>query len=292
MTDVRSCIFGCVDASDVPFRAAPGRVACSSCSGKVWAVLDKVGEVYTLLTDIDNLIPGGTGDGSGARSVPGPRSPAVDALLALTDTRTAGTESPGALGAVAQWARRVREDLSVDTTPDRMLSTVPAGRVTMERELATIRFYWDWVCGQEWLPTFAERMHALLKRMESVGHLHPAELRIGTCPKPEMSIEAADGSTVTLLCGARLKVRVGDSEIRCRNCGTTWPRERWRELGDPWADYATLSEELGVKVGTLRYWCSKDRWQVDGSRSRRRVLRADALDSYAKHRTPKQQEAS
>lgn len=286
MSDVRSCVFGCVDANDVPFRAAPGRVACSPCSEALAKVLAEIGRVYEMLTDIDNLIPGGTGDGSGARAVPGPRSPAVDALLALTDTRTAGTESPGALGAVEEWARLVRKDLSVDTAPDRMLSTVPAGRVTMERELATIQFHWDWVCAQDWLPTFAERMRALLGRMETVGHLNPARLRIGTCPTPEMAVPVADGSTVTLLCGARLTVKVGDSEIRCRNCGTVWPRERWHELGDPWADYASLSEELDVPVGTLRYWCSKDRWQVDGSRSRRRVLRTDALTSYTKHRAP------
>jgi hypothetical protein len=290
--NVRSCVFGCVDANDVPFRAAPGRLACNTCSSALWTVLADVEKTYGWLTDIDNLIPGGTGDGAGARAVPGPRSPAVDALLALMDTRTAGSESPGALGAVEQWARRVREDLSVDTAPDRMRSTVPPGRVTMRRELATIRFQWDWVCAQDWVTDFDEKMRALLGRMETVGHLKLKELRIGTCPTPQMTIPAADGSTITLLCSARLKVRVGDSEIRCKSCGTVWTRDRWHKLGNPWTDYASLSTELDVPVGTLRRWCSLDRWQVDGTRGRRLVLRADALDSYAKHRTPKPLEAA
>lgn len=280
MSDIRPCILGCSNAEGIPFRAAPGQLACHDCAEKLAKVLADIGDTYVQLTQIDELIPGGTGDGVGARSVPGSRSPAVDAHLALSDVRTIGAEIPGVLGAVAEWARLVRAALSLDTDPAKMLATVPAGRLTVERELATLRFHWHWVLQQPWLPEFAENMRKLLKAMQHVGRLTPPTLRLGNCPTPQLGISAADGTTITLTCGAQLKVKVGDTEIRCTNCRTVWPKAKWIQLGDGRADYATLAEELGVPVTTLRKWCSVDGWETTGTARRRLVARADALASY------------
>jgi hypothetical protein len=279
-TDVRACVLGCSNADGIPFRASPGRRACDRCAEYLADVVDNIRQVYAALTEVDELIPGGNGAGSGARTVPGPRSPAVDAILVHTDPRsvTAVHASPAALAAVAGWARTVREDLSLDTPPDRMLGTVPAGRITMERELGTLRFNWDWVLDQPWLEGFAAEMGAVLEALRIVGRMTPRVLQVGTCPMLILAVHT-DGDPIYLDCGARLRVRVGDVEIRCRNCGAVWPRSTWHQLGDPWTDYAALSGDLSVPVGTLRRWCVEDGWETKRTGGRYLVVRAAALAS-------------
>jgi hypothetical protein len=280
MNAPRACVLGCHTPDGTPFRASPGRRTCDPCAAKLWKVLEQIGSTYATLTDIDELVPGGSGEG-GPRAVPGSRSPTVDAHLAMADPRTEGADIPGALAAVAEWARFVRAELSIDTPPEQMRGTLPTGRLTMERELQTIRFHWHWILGQTWVVDFAKRMRALLASMRTVGRLNPPELQIGTCPTLVWALPMPDGSTMEFACAARLKVRVGDSEIQCRNCRTVWPKEKWGQLGSPWTDYPRLSEELDVPVGTLRRWCAEERWAVDGTRGRRLVSRADALGSRA-----------
>ncbi|HEY3510510.1 MAG TPA: hypothetical protein VGL36_15195, partial [Kribbella sp.] len=94
MTD--PCVFDHVDKDGVTVLAAPGRMACGRCCDRVWQDLGKLQLLYDGVTDVDELIPGGSPDSTGGRSVPGPRSPAVDALLVHTDPRssTGPGESP------------------------------------------------------------------------------------------------------------------------------------------------------------------------------------------------------
>lgn len=280
------CVFDHRDEDGVQVRAAPGRVACTSCTDRVWRDLNTLQHLYEGVTDVDELTPGGSPDSAGGRSVPGPRSPAVDALLVHTDPRsvTGPGESPAALASIVGWARLVREDTTVDVSPEFMLAVVPKGRVSMRRELAAIRGAWPWVTGQPWFADFAGEVRGVIGALQQTRRMNEPVIRIGGCETPQAAFEAADGRLVVLKCGASLRVRPSDSEIKCRNCGEVWTRDRWHELADPWADYAALSTELDVPVGTLWRWASKDGWRVSGTRARRVVLRADALASYEKHR--------
>lgn len=282
----KPCLFAHTDRDGVAVPAAPGLLVCHTCSDRIRRDVDTLETLYQGATDVDELIPSGSPDSAGARTVAGPRSPAVDALLVHSDARstTGPGQSPAALASIAGWARLIREDRSLDVPRDQLLTTVPAGRVSMARELQTIRFHWDWVMAQPWLLDFAAEVGAVVHALKLVRRLDPPTLRIGRCPVVAVSVPLPDGTYLDLQCGALLKVRTDASEIRCRNCDTVWARSSWRDLGSPWADYAHLSAELGVPVGTLWRWASKDRWQVGGTRARRLVLRADALDSYEKYK--------
>lgn len=281
MTDVRPCLLH-QTAQD----AAPGHNACQRCADRLAGNLLDLVKTYYELTSIAELTPTGSGDNSGgARPVPGPRSPAVDALLVHTDPRsvTAPGQPPAALASITEWARSVREDRSADTPPDQMRATVPAGRATMAREYRTLRFHWDYVLTQDWLPAFADEVQAILNALRIVRRLNAPVMRIGTCPKAILTL-VLDGEQIPLLCGAQLRVRTDATTIRCRNCGSEWTRATWHHLGDGLTDYARLADELGVVVGTLRYWASKDDWTEYGTRGRRLILRTQALDSYRKRR--------
>jgi hypothetical protein len=277
MNHIRPCILGCRNPENIPYRAAPGRMVCDRCTDKLAATLTAIATTYAQLQTVAELTPGGHGH-TGTRRPPGPRSPAVDGLIVHGDPRSTWDGQPAALATVESWARMVREERA---------AAAPAGRVTMRRELDTLRFHWDWLLGQPWVDEFAGEMRRVLAALKAAGRLTPPALRIGTCPAVLTILHFSGGRVIDFLCGATLRVRVGDTDIRCRNCGTIWPRSRWRdELGDRWADYASLSADLGVKVDTLRYWCSKDQWAVSGGPRRRLVSRADALTSFERWRGP------
>lgn len=285
----RACVLGCRNAERIPFRAAPGLLVCHRCSDDLRTVLDDIDDLYRAVTDIDDLIPGGHGDTGGARKPPGPRSPAMDAVLVHTDHRTRGNDRPAALACIEGWARLVREERSLDVAADQMLTTVPAGRITMGRELGTLRFHWDWIMAQAWVDDFAVEMADLARALRQVSRLEVPVLRIGKCPTPLITITLPGDDTgpITLDCGASLQVRTDATEIRCRNCGTVWPKDRWHELGDQWTDYAWLSAELAVAVGTLWRWASEDEWAKETRGGRRLVSRVDALASYDRRRRGK-----
>lgn len=268
------CTLGCRSPKDAPYPTVNGWQCCDRCADRLAGLLGDLHDHYATLTEADELIP----RSSGERGSPGygPRSPAVDSILLHSDIRTRWTSEAGsgALAAVSDWARMIREDRSIDTAPVDMHRTVPIGRATMNRELATIRFHWDYVLRQTWLAEFADDMRDVLHSLKHVGRLDERWMRIGPCPV------VFDGDA----CGAMLRVRASGSEIVCRQCGTVWSRDRWHELGDPWTDYAALSNELGVPVGTLWRWASEDGWTVAGTRARRLVSRTDAIASYERRR--------
>lgn len=286
MNQPRSCVLGCHDADGVPHRASPGLLVCPTCSEKLRAVLDDLERTFRELSDVDELIPSGSPDKVGVRTVPGPRSPAVDALLVHLDPRsvTGPNEPPAALASIAEFARSVREDRSLDVPREQLRATVPAGRITMRRECATLRFNWDWIMAQDWAADFAGEIRRVLNSLRAVRREFPPVLRIGKCKVPAVAFELPDGSKLTLDCGAPLRVLATADEIRCRNCRTVWTRDEWHELGSPWADYASLSEDLGVPVGTLRRWAHEDGWERTTRPGRSLVHRADALGSYARRR--------
>jgi hypothetical protein len=284
VTDQHPCV---LCRPDNPNTAAPGWYACHHCGDRLAGVLGDLGDRYATLQEADELIP----TSSGERGSPGfgPRSPAVDALLVHSDVRTKWSSEHGfgALAVVEGWTRVIREEV-------RPRAAVPAGRATMARELATIRYNWDWLLSQHWLADFAGEVDAALFSLKRAGRLTERVMRVGPCPvdvysRLASSLGVALGAKYEeryVPCGAPLRVRVDADEIVCRSCGSVWPRSRWHELGDPWTDYAALSETLSVPVGTLGRWCHEDRWAVSGTRSRRLVARADAMASYERRRGP------
>lgn len=286
------CVFDHVDDDGVAARAAPGRVACGRCCDRVLRDLGKLQLLYDGATDVLELIPGGSPDSTGARSVPGPRSPAVDALLVHTDPRssTGPGEPPAALASIVGWARTVREDTTVDVPAEFMLGVVPAGRATMRRELAAIRGAWPWVTGQSWFPDMAAEVREVIAALSAVRRAVEPVLKLGPCPYVAIPAEET-GIGFDLECGAILRTRLSASEIRCRCCGSVWPRARWSELGDPWTDYAYLAGELDVNANTLRTWALEDGWRRVKLGRRAVVWRDDAIASFLRRRGPKLEEA-
>jgi hypothetical protein len=282
----RACLLGCKTPDGYARRAAPGLNVCPPCSEKLRGVLDALERTYAAVTELDELIPGGHGPSDGGRRVPGSRSPANDGVLVHTDPRSTVLPgaSPAALATIVGYARLVRDERTVDVAPRLMRGTVPTGRATMRRECATLRFNWDWIMGQPWVDQFATDLGAVLHGLKTLQGGQTRVVRIGTCPVALVALTLPDATMVTLDCGASLRVKVSDSEIRCRNCGTTWLRAQWHQLGDPWTDYAYLATELDVNASTLRYWCREDRWQAIRMGGRTVVARADALASYTRRR--------
>lgn len=275
MNAPRPCLLGCRTAEGVPYRAAPGWHVCHPCSDRLRIVLDTLERTYTTITAIDELIPSGHGTGTGVRTPPGPRSPAVDAILIHTDRRSTLDNQPAALATVESWARMVREELG---------AAVPAGRVTMARELELLRSRWDWIMYQAWVDEFAAEMRAVLQALRMVEREQPGAVMVGKCPTIAVPRELS-GLPFDLECGATLRVRPGATEIRCRNCDTVWPRARWRQdLGQQQMDYATLAAELAVPTGTLRRWALEDAWQRSGTPGRPLFAVAEVEASYVRRR--------
>jgi hypothetical protein len=274
VNEIRPCSLGCRNAEGVPYRAAPGLLVCHPCSDRLRTVLDHIETTYTTVTDINELIPGGHGPG-GVRRPPGPRSPAVDSILVHTDPRSAWDEQPAALATVESWARMVRGELG---------AAVPEGRVTIGRELELLRRRWDWIMYQAWIVDFAQEMRAVLTALHMVSRQQDKVLRVGKCPIIVAVLELPTGGRVELECGASLRLRPGRDEIRCTNCGEVWPRSRWHEIGDPWADYASLAHLWEMPPATLRWWARDDHWRSVKLGRRVVILRADALRSYVRRR--------
>lgn len=288
-----ACVFNHTNHLGEQVHAAPGLRVCARCSHQIRQAVDYLGRLYAGLCDIDELTPGGHPDGTGTRTVPGPKSPAVDDLLVHSDPRSYARvgDHPAALATIASWARLIREERSLDTPPTQLRATVPAGRINMERELQTIRFHWDWLMAHPAVLRFETDVNEVINGLEYVRRMNPPAIRIGKCPVVTTIEDLPDGGELPLLCGSPLRVRPDDTQVRCRGCHTVWPRARWRELGDPWADYPHLSAELGVPLGTLRRWSSKDGWhsrraETSGTGVRRLFLRADALTSYERYHGP------
>jgi hypothetical protein len=282
---VRPCVLCRPKDGRSPYAAAPGWYACHHCADRLAGILGDLADRYATLQEADELIP----HGSGERGSPGfgPRSPAVDALLVHSDVRTkwSSEHGHGALAAVESWARMIREETRAG---------VPEGRATMARELRTIRWNWDFLMSAAWLDEFAEEIRDALFSLMRAGKLTERVMRVGPCPVMLPNILPPDGILAAIFngkplpgqCGHMLTVRADADEIKCRSCGSVWPRSRWHELGDQWIDYAALSEELGVSNGTLRRWCGEDEWTRAERPGRPLFSRLDAHASYERRRGP------
>lgn len=284
MTDSPGCVFGCADGQGQPIPATPGLLVCHQCDTKLAGLLTETEQLHAAISDHDELIP--HSDGGRGRPGHGSRSPAIDTLLAHADPRSRPTDDlpAPALALMEQWARSIREDTSLDTPRARMLQTVPTGRVTMARELATIRFHWHWLLSQPLVTEFAEELAAVVRSLRAGTHQLARSVRVGTCPTVLDLVDLDGGEPIPMVCRTPLRLTLGQDVIRCPHCGTTWDRGRWHLLGDPHADYATLAADFDVPAGTLRRWSHEDNWAADTRGRRPLWARADAALSYARRR--------
>lgn len=253
--------------------AAPGIRACDPCDEHLIGTLRQIQREYAAMADDDELAPAPTRTDVATRHrAPGSRPPAGVNLFTHRDARTTWTPGGGygTLAAISSWARNIREER--DILP-------PLGPLTLERELGTIRYHWTWLLAQPWLLDFAEEIQDIARSLVPAG-MRPKVWRIERCPANVGTYRAPEP------CGAPLRVQTGQDVIHCGQCKTVWAKENWTQLGDPWTDYATLSEDLNVPVGTLWRWCHDDAWRTSGTRARRLVHRQDAIASYERRRAP------
>jgi hypothetical protein len=206
---IRPCV---LCRPDNPHTAAPGWYSCHHCADRLAGQLGDLADRYATLQEADELIP----HGSGERGSPGfgPRSPAVDALLVHSDVRTKWTQETGfgALAFISEWAFTVRTETN---------ASAPTGRVTMARELTTIRWNWDHLLQAGWLSDFADETSQVNYRLGALRREFARSVPIGNCPI------IVDNEP----CGTRLRARLDSDTIRCRTCSSEWHRSQWELLG-------------------------------------------------------------
>ena len=297
-----------------PYPAQAGYLTCDPCADELRANLRELVELYALTEDA--AVPGAAAGGLRAHSGYGPRSPAVDAVLALTDPRSASDdgEPVGVLAVLGTWADMVRADAGLrpelteaerrdaallvnwldwcNTQPwagavlpqlgalrTEVSGTLGLGRRTVSGEVNLLIRWLDWITRQQWVADLAAEVTSLHRSMRAALGLLDRFLPVGWCP-----VSTGHGRT----CGAALRVRVGAERIVCRSCGTSWPREQWDALstaqGTPLSDTAELSAWLGVPTGTLRRWRSEDKWTRHGDKARPLYDRAEVLASWSRRR--------
>jgi hypothetical protein len=276
ISPVALCVLGCADPHGQPYPAVEGTLACDVCTSALDAALRQVARDYAWLLDPRNLAPSMDPSGRGSPGY-GSRSPARDDLIAATDPRTTlDGRAISAPAVLSEWVRLVVADTGMPG-PER---ADVAGDVAW----LLSRPVWRWLLSQPWLDELATEVFELREHLAHIVRPRARAVPIGPCPVPIGPPGATDP------CGTPLRVRADADLIRCRTCGTTWPRERWDELGramgDPRSDYASLSTWLDVPVGTLRRWCAQDGWtpSPDGRPSRPLWLRSEALASYLRRR--------
>ncbi|MFI9381219.1 hypothetical protein [Kutzneria sp. NPDC052558] len=309
-----ACVLGCRAASGRPYPAQAGYLTCDPCALELRATLRELVELYALTEDA--AVPGAADVGVRTSSGYGPRSPAVDAVVALTDPRSATEdgEPVGVLGVLSTWADTVRADTGVRpalTEAERrdgallvnwldwvgaqpwagavlsqlgalrteVSGTLGLGQRTVSGEVSLLVNWLDWITRQPWVADLAAEVTSLHRQMRAALGLLDKFLPVGQCP-----VDTGRGRT----CGAALRVRVGAARIVCRVCGTSWPRAKWDTLsvaqGTPLSDTAELSAWLGVPAGTLRRWRSEDKWTRHGDKARPLYDRAEALASWSRRR--------
>lgn len=95
---------------------------------------------------------------------------------------------------------------------------------TVRSSAVFLRKHVDWVCGQDWLETFAGDVKDAYNVLRDLHGEHRPK-PIGLCPA------LVDRSGVSVPCGETLWAGTYSDTVRCRSCGETWDRDRWQWLG-------------------------------------------------------------
>lgn len=177
------------------------------CADRLRANLVDIPGLYALMGAV--LMPGsvgGTGRVSGTRTAPLP------VRIEPLELRARG----GIIAVMASWEADWRE----------MRDFAPAQRGISERDLAAIvlwlRAHLPWAIEHHpGVDEFAGEVRDVVQQCRAAAGLLPCMMRIGECPA--LVDEEA--------CGAALYADPQGHEIRCRRCGTSWPRTNWMLLG-------------------------------------------------------------
>lgn len=321
LTTDQPCVLGCRTHAGDPFPAQHGYLTCDRCTGRLIDALRELVDLYGLLDDA--LLPGSTNTGTRASPGYGSRSPARDAVLALTDSRTTALEDGdprSVLDILASWADNVREDVGMvpreitseirrDVTRllgwlewtsaqpwaarvdkrvtelrDQVAALVGLHHRTVAGEAGLLLRWMDHITRQYWVSDFAEEVHELHHQVRTALGEQERSIPVGPCPN-----RITDPVTHRAgQCGAGLRARLTSERITCRACGASWPRETWEKLsgvnGTSLSDVAAFSAWLTVPVGTLRRWRHEDQWTNHGSRRRPLYAHAEVLASWGQRR--------
>lgn len=313
--DLLLCLLGCRTRGGEPFRAQHGYRTCDLCADELRTDIRELAQIYPEL--VRAAMPGGAPSQGRVSPGYGPRSPARDTVLALTDRRTRADDAGdphSVLEILTSWADNVRQDTgqarpdpvaqreaqlligwldftarqpwagNLDTRLDQLREQITEqlglSARTVHGEVAFLIEWFDYITRQHWVGDFAEEVRELLTSVRLATGTEEASIPVGTCPAPEKTTQRP--------CGARLRVRADADRIVCPKCRTPWPRKHWDELSDaqgtPVSDVAALSAWLTVPAGTLRRWRGEDGWINHGSRRRPLYERNAVLSSWQRRR--------
>ena len=261
------------------------QLLCGSCEAGLDADLRAIAAGYPLLTPEPGVAPLRAGL---THRAPGPRSPAVDDVLVLTDPRPAAWDPDGAetrasslVGLVRHWVDELVIMGLVDERDLRFRAfvtgahgvievhrgrAVPAHALLLADRVPTLARHWS-------VGELARQCAA------QVGHLRRAlgeDVRmvvLGACPLPDVAdplavleharlVDELGGIPAAVAlpqlsiptCGGRLRSQGWGHPARCSSCGMRWAGERaLRELG------AMLGGAMLDMPGMVRYFAMDGR---------------------------------
>jgi hypothetical protein len=226
-----ACVIHPPPRNDQPWeRADRGYLTCWGCYKRVrsWLVpytRDRDGRpasipgLYAILSAVPGLHPV-AGD-SGLRTPAfGPRSPANDTVIAMTDHRSTRNHrwpagDPHSVpGVLAEWVAQLAVSKNLTGPPPR---SVLAMCQVLDRNLG-------YITRQAWVVEFAIELGWLRRQLVEVNQ--PRKV-IGRCPN------TIDEGLTTRRCGAMLFAPVYGDHIECwaPDCRREWARREWFKLG-------------------------------------------------------------
>lgn len=249
--------------------------ACDLCRREVLRWLGEIEDGYQRLS----AIPSRAAAAGGGSHVPGPKSPAVDHVIAMLDRRS----SPAGPG------MDDRPDVySIPAVIEGWCREAWAGREvpfpgTMGEAFIFLRWKTDWHLRQDHAGDYARELRDLLAQLRV---LTEPRRKIGECPTV-----LGEYRDQVVRCEAPLRANVHDDTIRCNRCGARWERP-WLDLVESVRQltvlsYADLAIWFAVPVSTLRNWSGEDGWTRGGTERRPTWRVVDALRSYVSRRVDK-----
>jgi hypothetical protein len=214
-------------------KASDGYRTCEGCLDRLTALLAEISDRYSMLSPA----PGHRGgDGTPGRPGFGSRSPASDHIIVMMDPRSAtGDNARTWRGADGRLHRESeRPPLSIFSVLDTIAWDVAEARgyqsghkqLSVQGLCLWLDGHLDWLTRREDVVALHETLRIL------VNQLRPAtgekRIWIANCPN------TIDRGEHTETCGNRLYAPTGrDDTIRCgrADCGRTWPRAEWVQLG-------------------------------------------------------------
>lgn len=214
-------------------RAERGFFACEQCTDEMASNLVEVEQRYYRLSPIQG---GGAGDGQPMPKEWESKSPGSDYIIVMRDSRSSQDVKVWIGGDGRIHRESERPPLSVygvlvteafDTAERRELT-----RTTSFESVAALTTFLSrhlgWWARQDDVGEFAEKLRGLVAQLRPVTG-DPRPKPFARCPNV---IELGEGKSAP--CGGSLYAPPAwSTAIECRDCGETWDRPKWRQLGLP-----------------------------------------------------------